>query len=117
MLFRSQAADEALHAAERRTVDHHRAVRLVVGADVAQVEADRQVVVDLHGAELPLAADHVLNDKVDLRAVEGGLAGLLGEGHTQGLGGRTAGVFSFVPVFRVARVLVGIGIPGEGVER
>ena len=45
---------------ERRPVDHHRPVRLVVGADVLEVEPlCRQVVVELHGAELPLAADAV----------------------------------------------------------
>ena len=58
-------------------MDHHRAVLLVVGADVAQVEADGEVVVHLHRAQLPAAADHVLHHEVDLRAVERGLAGLL----------------------------------------
>ena len=45
--------------AERGAVDHHRPVRLVVRADVLQLEPLRQVVVELHGAELPLAADAV----------------------------------------------------------
>ena len=47
-------ADKALHRTEGRAVDHHRAVRLVVGADVFQFEAVGQVVVPpVYGAQLP----------------------------------------------------------------
>ena len=48
----------------------------VVRAGVLQVEPLRQVVVELHGAELPLPADAVVHDEVDLRPVERGLAGV-----------------------------------------
>jgi hypothetical protein len=68
-----QDADEALHRTEGRAVDHHRPVRLVVGAVVGEVEALGQVEVHLHGAELPFAADDVADDEVDLRPVERGL--------------------------------------------
>jgi hypothetical protein len=44
-------------------VDHHRRVLVVVRTDVRQVKAQGHVVVNLHGAELPLAADHILHDK------------------------------------------------------
>ena len=55
-------------------MDHDRDVRFVVGANVGEVEADREVVIYLHRAELPVAADDVFYDKVDLRAVERGFA-------------------------------------------
>ena len=56
----------------------------VVRADVLQLEALGQVVVELHGAELPLAADAVADDEVDLRPVERRLARLGGEVHAAG---------------------------------
>ena len=86
-------------------MDHDRPVRLVVGADVREVEPLRQVVVDLDGAELPLATDDVAGEKVDLRAVERGLAPLLGERRTKGGGRGPTGVLGLVPVFRPPDVL------------
>ena len=82
-------ADEPLQAPQRRPVDHHRLVAGVVGADVLAVEAlgTREVVVELDGAELPLAAEGVVDDEVDLRAVESGFAELRltsGEIHAAG---------------------------------
>ena len=47
---------------------------LVVAAGVFEVEALRQVVVDLNGTQLPTAADGVLHHKVELRAIECSLA-------------------------------------------
>jgi hypothetical protein len=47
----------------------------VVGRDVVQVEALGQVEVDLHRAELPAAAERVLQVELDLRPVERALAG------------------------------------------
>jgi hypothetical protein len=87
-----QAADEAFHAAERRAVNHDRAVFLAVGAGVAEVEADRQVVIDLDGAELPFAAQDVLDHEIDLGAVEGRLARFFGEGYAEAGGGIAAGL-------------------------
>ena len=58
----------------------------------------------------PLAADDVADHEVDLRAVEGGLAGLLGEGHAEGLGGVAAGGLGLVPHGGGAGVFVGVGI-------
>ena len=71
-----QHGHETLHRAERRTVDHDRAVQFVVGALVRQVETLRQVVVHLDGAQLPFAADGILDHEVQLRAVECGFAQL-----------------------------------------
>jgi hypothetical protein len=104
-----QHAHESLHRSERRTVDHHRPVRLVVGAGVAQVEPLGQVVVHLHRAELPLAADHVLHHEVDLRPVERGLAGssLKDAERLRRLAQRLLGL---VPVLRLADVLVAVRI-------
>ena len=44
-------------------------------ADVFEVEAARQVEIELHGGELPGPADGVDQLHVDLRAVERGFAG------------------------------------------
>ena len=76
-----QAADEALHRAEQRAVDHHRAVALAVLADVVDVEALGQVEVDLDRRTRPLAAEGVDPLDVDLRAVEraAALVDLVGE--------------------------------------
>ena len=89
-----------------RPVDHHRAMRLVVGADVFQVEALRQVVVELHGAELPFAADAVAHHEVDLRPVERRFARLGGVGHAQALDDFDQAALGVVPILGVADVLV-----------
>ena len=121
-----EQAGEAFHGAERRAVDHHGNVRLVVGADIAEAEADRQIVVHLHGAELPFAADDVLDHEVDLGSVEGRLADLLGVVHAEGLDGFAEGCFGFVPVLGRADIFVAgriaqrepdaVVIHAEGVE-
>ena len=98
-------ADEALHRSERRAVDHHRAVHLAVASLVGQVEALRQVVVHLNGAELPLASDDVLDHEVNFGSVEGRFTGLLGPGHAEAFRRITAGLFGLVPAGRVADVL------------
>ena len=105
-----QHAAEAFHAAKWRAVDHDGAVRLVVRADVAEVKAHGQDVIDLHGAELPFAADDILDDEIDLRTVEGGLAGLLGEGHAERGGSFAAGVFGGVPLGGIAGELAAVRI-------
>jgi len=59
-------------------VNHDRLVRLIVGADVFQIEPllARQVVIDLHGAQLPIAAQAIADDEIDFRAVERRFAAL-----------------------------------------
>ena len=64
-------ADEALDGAEDHTVDHHGAVLLTVGPGVLQLEALRQLHIQLDGAALPGAAQGVLEMEVQLGAVEG----------------------------------------------
>ena len=104
-------ADEALHRAEGRPVDHHGAVRLVVGADVFEFETVGQVVVHLDGAELPRTAEGILHHEVEFGAVECRFAGN-GDGFQAGLSyGFDDGAFGFFPVFvraNVLRFIVGV---------
>src|SRR5262249_47234702 len=48
---------EAFHRSKRSPMDHHRSMRLIVWADVFELEALGQIVIKLHGAKLPFAAD------------------------------------------------------------
>ena len=58
-----QPADEALHRAEQRAMDHHELMLSIVLAGVGEVEALRRVVVQLDRAELPRTADGVGDDQ------------------------------------------------------
>src|SRR5262245_40602482 len=100
-----QHADETLHRTEWRAVDDHWPVRRVIRTDVTQVEPLRQLIIHLHGPELPLPADHVLDDEVDLRTVERGLAGLDAELDPKGLRRCLAGLLRLVPLLGVSDVL------------
>src|SRR3954468_11249995 len=104
-----QHADEAFHAAERRAVDHDRAMGLVVGADVAQIETLGELVIHLHGAKLPFAADDVFDDEVDLGAVESSLAGLEREFDTERFGGLLACGLGAIPLSGLAYIFRAIG--------
>ena len=79
-----QVGEEPLHAADDAAVHHHRPVPAAVGVDVVQVEAFRLVEVELDGGEGRLPAGGVGDLDVDLRAVEGGLAGRLDVRRTAG---------------------------------
>src|SRR5579884_360199 len=74
-----QDADEALERAEERTVDHHRRPLAVLVRRVLEAEPLRHLEVELHGAELPAAAERVLHVHVDLRTVKRTLARHLDE--------------------------------------
>src|SRR4051794_24712255 len=45
-------------------------MHMVVRADVLELKASRQIVVELHGAELPLAANTISHHEVGLRSIE-----------------------------------------------
>ena len=105
-----QHAAESFHRTERRAVNHDRTMRLIVRADVAEVESHGEVVVNLHGAELPFSADDVADDKVDFWAVESGFAGLFGERDVEGLGGVATRCFGFVPDLGFAGVFIGVRV-------
>ena len=68
--------DEALERSVDRPVQNCRPVLGVVLADVGEVESRRRVVIELDGAELPLAPDAVGDLEVDLRAVKRAIARL-----------------------------------------
>jgi hypothetical protein len=68
-------AEEAFDRAEERAVDHDGLMQFAVLALVLELEAGGQVEVELHGGELPQAAEHVDQLDVDLGAVERGFAG------------------------------------------
>ncbi len=67
-------ADEPLDGAQHHPVDHDGAVLLAVLAHVLQLEALRQLAVQLDGAALPGAAQGVGQMEVQLGAVEGAVA-------------------------------------------
>ena len=71
-----QDADEPLQRAQDGAVQHHRPVLLAVLADVAGVQPLGQHEVDLMGAALPLAADRVAQDELQLRPIERAFAGI-----------------------------------------
>src|SRR6266566_4412237 len=86
-----QDAEEALDGTEQGAVDHQRLMLGAVFGDVLQAEARRQIEIELHGGELPGAADGV-------NALDG-----VGEG-----GGGAAPVFGLAGVvFRMRGVPVG----------
>ena len=87
-------------------MDHDRDVRFVVGTDVGEVEANREVVIYLHCAELPVAADDVFYDKVDLRAVERGFAEFYRVIDPEVDDGIAEGGLGLVPVFRGTDIFV-----------
>ena len=65
-----QDAKEAFHAAEEGAMDHVGAVLLAIFADVAEVEAFRQVEVELDSRKLPFPTQCVLDLEVDLWTIE-----------------------------------------------
>ena len=71
-----QDAKESLDGAEERTVNHDWALLSAVRRGVFQLEALRQVEVQLHGRHLPGTADGVARLHRNLRAVEGCTCGI-----------------------------------------
>jgi hypothetical protein len=76
-----QHPDEAFKRSQQSTVHDYRTLGLPVLGDVAEVESlrPRQLLVKLHRPQLPGASQAVEDMQVDLRAVEGALAGALVE--------------------------------------
>ena len=105
-----QYARKAFERAERRTVYHYRAVWLVVLSYVRQVKALRKVVINLHSAKLPFAADDVFYNKVDFRPVESRLSYLLSKRNTEPARGLADCGLALFPILLVADVFVTRGI-------
>ena len=100
-----QHGGESLDGSERSAVDHDRALLASVRVGIFKLEPLRQVIVHLNGAELPLPADSVLDHKVKLRAVEGGLAIFNNGLQALFLSGFDDGVLSLLPVLVASDVL------------
>ena len=66
-----EAADEALHRPHKHSVQHHRSAALVVRVDVLDVEALREIEVELHGGSLPRPPDRIDQLEVQLGSVKG----------------------------------------------
>src|SRR5688572_20122020 len=79
-----QDADETLHRADDRPVQHHRVAAGRMLVDVFGAEAAGHHEIDLHRAQLPGAADRVLEVVFDLGAVERALARQFVPGDTAG---------------------------------
>src|SRR5690554_5732462 len=67
-------ADKALQAAGERAVKHDRGLLGVVGGGIAQLEAKRELVVELNRGRLPTAAQTIAHLKVNLGAVKRAVA-------------------------------------------
>ena len=103
----NQHAEEALHRAEQCAVDHQRAVARAVGCHVFEFEPLRQVEVELHGRELPGAANGINQLDINLGPVENRLAFHAFEGNvhpSERVHQRALGLF---PVFDLAGVVRG----------
>src|SRR6266853_5288222 len=70
-----QHAEEALDRSVEGAVDHERLLAGTVLGYIFEIEALRQVEVELHGAELPGTADSIHELDVNLRAIESCFAG------------------------------------------
>src|SRR5713101_1233641 len=107
-----QDAEEALDGTEQGAVDHQRLMLGAVFGDVLQAEACGEIEIELHGGELPGAADGVNELDVDLGAVEGRFALHFLERNVhalQAVGERGGGA---VPVFGLAGVILRMrGVP------
>ena len=103
-------ADKAFHRTKRCTVNHHWSMRLVVRADITEIETNGQVVIHLHRAELPTASDDILHDEVNLRSVERSLARLFAIGNAECCCSIAARSFRLVPVLAFTDILRAIWI-------
>jgi len=82
-----------------------------VTSGVFQFESLRQIVVDLHGSQLPFSTENISHHEVNFRTVEGGLARLLCEFHAETFSCLQASSFRFFPCLRIPDILAGFVIP------
>ena len=69
-----QHAEESFNRTEKRTVNHKRPMLQVIFARIFQLEALRQIKIQLNRAQLPNTTDGVLDLNIDFRSVKCGLA-------------------------------------------
>ena len=91
-------------------MNHNGAMVLIVRPNIGKIEAFGEVVVDLHGTQLPLSSDHVLHHEVDFRSVKSRFAKFLHIINVQCSYSLSKCLFGFVPTFRVTYILVGIRV-------
>src|SRR5438552_7279070 len=104
-----QNTHEALHRSERRPVDHDGAVRVVVLTDIFELKPLRQIVIKLHRAELPLAANAVADHEIDFRTIEGRFPLLSRVVHAQALHNLEEDPLRGIPILFRADVLAATG--------
>ena len=117
-LFRGQPSGEiprkvldkhttkSFHGTEGSPMNHNGAMVLIVRPNIGKIEAFGEVVVDLHGSQLPLSSDHVLHHEVDFRPIKCGFTDFFLIVHIEGLDRLTKGILSFVPGFGVSYVFI-----------
>ena len=89
-----QNGEKALERAEHRAVQHDRGAFLAVLVDVIGAEPPRHVEVDLQCAALPVAADGIAQDELELGTVEGPLARIQGVFDARGARGASCSASS-----------------------
>ncbi len=67
-------AEEAFERTGKRAMNHYGAMIGAVASAIGEFEAFRQDEINLHGTQLPLAADRIANVDIELRAVESAAA-------------------------------------------
>ncbi len=90
-------------------MNHHGPVLLVVRPDIRQIEVFGHHVIDLNGADLPLAPDGIAHHKIQLGAVESRFAFFGDGGHAALAGGFHNGPLGQFPMVIVAEVLLFVG--------
>src|SRR6266852_2860910 len=96
-LVLDENADEALHRADDRPMQHDRYLARIVFGDVLRTEQTRHGKIHLHGAALPGATDAVFQMVFDLGAVEGALSREHFVAETAGIQGCLKPAFGLVP--------------------
>src|SRR5271165_5265881 len=94
-----QNAAETFEGTERRPMDHHGPPRGIVRCDIGESEPLGQVIIHLHGSELPLPPDHVFNNKINLWTVKRRFAAFFGKGHSERLDAFAKSFLRSVPLF------------------
>ena len=102
-------ADEALNRAKDDPVEHNRLDLLPVLVDVIAAEAMGEVDVKLDGPALPGSVHRVLQLEVELRPVEGPVAGVNLVFVARMLAGSSQNRLAFVPEFLFPDVILGPG--------
>ena len=77
--------EKTLKRAESRAVEHHGCALGAVLVDVVRAEPARQIQIHLQCAALPVAADRVSQDELELGTVERALATVQGVFDTRGV--------------------------------